>query len=111
MIDRGLHIGRSGIHALAEIELQGERRAALCALRGYEREPGNLHELALQRCSHVAGHRRRACAGVVDVDGEDREIHRRQVVHGQALKADNPEDNDAQREHHRHDGTLDKGIG
>ena len=111
LVDGRLHVGRRGIDALAQVKLQGESRAALRALRGHQREPGNLHELAFERSGHVAGHGRRARARVVHAHGDHREIDRRQIVHRQALKTDDAEDDDAQREHHRHDRTFDEGIG
>ena len=111
MVDGGLHIRRGGVHTLAQVELKSERRTALRTLRGHERQPRDLHELTFQRRGHIAGHRRRARAGVIYADCEHREIDCRQIVYGQLLKANDPENDDAQREHHRHDGTLDKGIG
>ena len=65
--DRGLHVGRRGVDALVQDELERQARSApgVLLLRD-DLEPGDLHELALERRGDVVRHRLRAGAGVAD---------------------------------------------
>src|SRR5258707_14676041 len=54
---------------------------ALSVVRGHHFEPGNLHELALERSSHIVGHRFRRGTRITHLDLNDRIIHCGQVAH------------------------------
>ena len=104
--DRRLHVGRSRVEALGEIELQDEAGVSLAVVGGHQLEAGNLHELALERRGHVVGHRLGRGARIVHLHLDHRIIDRRQIVHRQLKIGQHSEQNDRDRQHDRHHRTT-----
>jgi hypothetical protein len=98
-----LHIRRGGVNALVQRELQREAHVALCALRGHQFEPVDLHELPLERSGDVVGDGVRACSGIIRLHGNHRVVHHRQIVDRKAQITQHAENNDRNRQDRGHD--------
>ena len=110
-MDGSLHIGRSISDALAQNELQRQRRVALCAVARDDVEAGNLQKLFLQRRGDVVGYRCRVRAGIGAGNLNNGIIDCRQIIHSELSIGREAGDDHRQRQQHSHHRSANKRSG
>ena len=108
--DHGLDVLGRGIDVPAEVELKVDLGGAERAHRRHVVEAGDGGKLALERRCHGRGHRLRTGAGQRGVHDDVREIHIRQIAHGQQTVRHDAEEKDRAHDQGRHDRSSYKGF-
>jgi hypothetical protein len=107
--DAVLHQHLGPVDVGADLERHGHRQVAVRGgLRGHVDHALDAVDLLLDRRGDRVGHRLRAGAGIVGVDGDGRRRDLRQLVDAEAGVADGADDDDDHRHHRSEDRTGDE---